>query len=184
MTWIASLLNGLFDLLLRPFGGAPWAGLAVVSALAGVAMLWLFKLTTNQDLLARRRRELTGSLYELSLYQDSLAVMARLQARLLAANLRYLLVSLPALLVLLPLALLAIVQLDARFQRRALRAGEEILVTALYAEGASPDRLDSYPQRAWPWRPGRCATAPSTPSGGACGPSATPPRGSPWSTAP
>ncbi|MBK9303444.1 MAG: hypothetical protein IPM94_06045 [bacterium] len=141
MTWLASLLNGLFDLLLRPFGGAPWAGLAVVSALAGVAMLWLFKLTTNQDLLARRRRELTGGLYELSLYQDSLAVMARLQARLLAANLRYLLVSLPALLVLLPLALLTVVQLDARFQRRALRAGEEILVTARYAEGASPDRL-------------------------------------------
>ncbi len=141
MTWFASLLNGLFDLLLRPFGAAPWAGLAVVSALAGVAMLWLFKLTTNQDLLARRRRELTGGLYELSLYQDSLAVMARLQARLLVANLRYLLVSLPALLVLLPLALLVIVQLDARYQHRALRAGEEILVTARYAPDAAPDRL-------------------------------------------
>ena len=145
MTWIASLLNGLFDLLLRPFGGAPWAGLAVVSALVGVAMLLLFKVTTNQDLLARRRRELTGGLYELSLYQDSLTVMARLQARLLAANLRYLLASLPALVVLLPLALLVIVQLDARFQRRALQAGEEILVTARYAENASVDRLTLEP---------------------------------------
>jgi len=141
VTWLASLLNGLFDLLLRPFGGAPWAGLAVVSALTGVAMLWLFKVATNQALLARRRRELTGHLYELGLYQDSLAVMARLQARLLAANLRYLLASLPALLVLLPLALLTIVQLDARFQRRALHTGEEVLVAARYAEGASPERL-------------------------------------------
>ena len=45
MTWIASLLNGLFDLLLRPFGGAPWAFGAIVAgcALGIAALAWTFR---------------------------------------------------------------------------------------------------------------------------------------------
>ncbi|MBU0741953.1 hypothetical protein KKA85_12355 [bacterium] len=135
MDWLAKTLTGLFDLLLRPFGTAGWPALAVVSALAGVLLLWLFKVTTNQTALSERRRRLTGHLYEMGLYQDHLGILMRIQWDLFKANMRYLSTSLPALLVLLPAVLVIVVQLDARYQRRGLREGETTLVSARVVEG-------------------------------------------------
>ncbi len=133
--WLAKTITGLFDLLLRPFGAAGWPALVVISALSGVLLLWLFKVTTNQGALSGRRRRLTGHLYELGLYQDHLGTMARIQWDLFKANMRYLSTSLPALLVLLPVVLVIVVQLDARYQRRGLHEGETVLVSARVVEG-------------------------------------------------
>jgi len=135
LAWLADIISRFFDLLLEPFGAAGWAALAVVSVLSGVLLLWLFKVTTNQRALTERRRRLTGHLYELGLYQDDLGTLARVQWALLKANLRYLSTSLPALLVLLPVVLVIVVQLDARYQRRGLREGETTLITAQVVEG-------------------------------------------------
>ncbi|MBC8423383.1 hypothetical protein H8E07_04610 [bacterium] len=135
MAWLADMITRFFDLLLQPFGAARWAALAVVSVLAGVLLLWLFKVTTNQSALTERRRRLTGHLYELGLYQDHLGTLARVQWELVKANLHYLSTSLPALLVLLPVMLVIVVQLDARYQRRGLRAGETTLVSVRVVEG-------------------------------------------------
>ena len=135
MDAIATGLTRFFDLLIRPFGAAGWPALVVISLLSGVLLLWLFKLTSRQGVLAERRRVLTGHLYELGLYQDDLGVLMRIQFDLLRANLRYLAASLPSLLVLLPAVLVIVVQLDARYHRRPLQAGETILVSATVAEG-------------------------------------------------
>ena len=135
MDWLAKTITGLFDLLFRPFGAAGWPALVVISVLSGVLLLWLFKVTTNQAALSERRRRLTGHLYELGLYQDHLGTMARIQWDLVKANLRYLSTSLPALLVLLPVVLVIVVQLDARYQRRGLLEGEVTLVCARVVEG-------------------------------------------------
>lgn len=133
MNAVATGLTRFFDLLIRPFGAAGWPALVVISLLAGVLLLWLFKLTSRQAALAERRRLLTGHLYELGLYQDDLRIMAHIQFDLLKANLRYLAASLPSLLVLLPVMLVIVVQLDARYQRRSLHAGETMLVSATVA---------------------------------------------------
>lgn len=144
---MATAMNTFFDLLLRPFGDAATPALIVVSLLAGGLLLLLFKFTTRQKLLAERRRVLTGRLYELGLYQDDLGVLLRVQWALLRANLRYVAVTLPALLVLLPVTLLIVVQLDARWQRRALHAGESMLVSAVAEPGRTAllDRLTLEP---------------------------------------
>jgi hypothetical protein len=132
---LAHGITWFFDLLFRPFGSAGWTALIVISALSGVLLLWLFKITTNQRALSERRRVLTGHLYELGLYQDDLRSMAGIQFDLFKANLKYLSTSLPALLVLLPVVLVIVVQLDARYQRRGLLTGETALVSATVAEG-------------------------------------------------
>lgn len=139
---MADLINGFFDLLTTaPFGDRRWPALALVSVPAGILMLWLFKLVTPQSRLADARRRLMGHLYELGLYQDDLGTLFRVQGALFRANLRYLALTLPALLVLLPPVALVLVQLEARFQHPALDVGETFLVRAEVA----PDHKDLLP---------------------------------------
>lgn len=143
MTFIATALNALFDLLTAPFGAAAGWAVAVLSALTGVAMLLLFKWATNQDELVKARRVLTGRVYEMGLYQDHFSVLGRIQKDLAVANFRYLRWSLPALLVLLPPMVLILAQMDARFGHRPFRPGETALVTVVVGEddAASLDGL-------------------------------------------
>lgn len=133
MTALANALNALFDLLCAPFGGAAEWAVAALSLLLGALMLVLFKAATDQEALVAARRLVTGRVYEMGLYQDHLGVLARIQRDLLAANLRYLRRSLPALLVMaLPLVLF-LAQVEARYGRRPLAVGERALVTVQLA---------------------------------------------------
>jgi hypothetical protein len=132
--FVANLLNGLFDLLMMPFGDQRWVALAIISALIGILMLWLFKLVTPQAKLAKARNRLFGHLYEMGLYQDDLGVLMRIQGALFTANMRYVSLTLPALVVLLPPVALTLVQLEARFQHDALELGSTVLVSATLAE--------------------------------------------------
>jgi hypothetical protein len=135
VTVIADAMNGLFDLLCVPFGGhAAWAMLAL-SILTGVAMLLLFKVSTNQDRLELAKRRLLGHIYEMGLYQENLGVLFRIQRDLAVANLRYLGVTLPALAAIILPIILILAQLDIRFAHRPFAAGESSLVTARVLPG-------------------------------------------------
>jgi len=134
VTVITKLLNGLFDLLVAPFGAsAAWAVL-VLSLLTGLVMLLLFKAATKQDKLVAARRVLTGHLYEMGLYQDHFSVLLKIQRDVALANLRYLGRTLPALLVILVPMVLILAQMDSRFTSRPFQAGETTLVTARLAD--------------------------------------------------
>lgn len=133
MNLIANAMNRLCDLLVAPFGGsAAWA-VAVLSALAGVGLLALFKATTPQARLRAVRARLFGHVYELGLFQESFTVMLRIQRDLAAANLRGLLLSLPALAAMIVPLALVLPQFEARFAHRPLRPGEAAVVTARLA---------------------------------------------------
>jgi len=137
MTIIASALNGLFDLLTAPFGGAANWAVLVLSALIGVLMLLLYKWSTDQDKLVAARRVLTGRVYEMGLYQDHLRVLLKIQRDLALANLRYLRCSLPALAVIILPMILILVQLDARYGRRPFLPGEVTLLRAELGPGTA-----------------------------------------------
>jgi len=128
MTIIADTLNGLFDLLTAPFGGAASWAMLVLSVLVGVLMLLIFKWSTDQEKLVAARRVLTGRVYEMGLYQDHLSVLAKIQRDLFVANLRYLRYSLPALAVIILPMILILAQLDARYGRRPFLPGETTLL--------------------------------------------------------
>jgi hypothetical protein len=101
----------------------------VLSALAGVAMLWVFARTSNQAAIIRAKRRVYAHLMELRLFADEPALMFRAQWQLLTANARYLgWMLVPALAIAAPVALL-LVRMDAYYGRAPLPVGAETLVT-------------------------------------------------------
>ena len=136
---MTSLLSGLTrfgDLVTDPFGGhAAWA-LAMWAVVFGVLAIVLFKVATPQRRLAAARDRLVGRLLEAAIYQNSLRTLLAVQGALVVANLRYLVLALPALAALALPLVLVLPQLDARFGRRPLEVGEAMLVTITAHQGS------------------------------------------------
>lgn len=133
---MSSLVRGIngavgwvFDLLVTPFASQPWLAMVVISAITAAWALKLFKWATPQARLDATRDRLFGHIYEMGLYQDHLKVLGRIQGRMALANLRYLSLTLPALLVLALPMVLTLGQLEGRFGNRPLAAGEETVLT-------------------------------------------------------
>src|SRR5512141_2803475 len=99
MDLINSAIDGLLKLYFAAFAWAPPVlGLAVLSAIVGVAMLWVFGKTSNQKRMKQVKRKVYASLLELRVFSDEPAVSWRAQKSLFAANLRYMgLALMPAL---------------------------------------------------------------------------------------
>src|SRR5690242_10517225 len=98
-----SILDFLLRLIYRAFSWSPGAGLALISAAAGIGMLWVFQKTSNQARIRAVKRRVQAHLLELRIYRDEPAVMWQAQKALLWSNLRYLgLMLRPALFLALP----------------------------------------------------------------------------------
>ncbi len=122
MTVINAILNRTFDLLLAPFAGtSPWPGMIVVSALAGILILLIFKYTSNQNTLKRKKNRALARILEFLLFKDDLIVTLGAFNRVMVANVKYLgQVLIPLGVSLVPLVLV-LVQLNAWFSVRALQ---------------------------------------------------------------
>lgn len=108
--------------------------LAALGVLTGLAMLWVVRRFSDQAAIRHARHRLWASLYEFRLFADEPALIWRAQKQLLYWNGRYLAHMLrPALVMLLPMIVL-LVQLDAVYGRRPLRAGESAIVTVQLRE--------------------------------------------------
>jgi len=139
VTAFAHLATKIGDRLAAPFGDhAGWALLAASLVFAVVALV-AFKFATPQRRLAAARSRLIGRLYEAALYQANLPVILRVQGGVLAANLRYLVLALPAVVALAVPLFVVLPQLEARLGRRPLAVGEAALVTATLPAGAAAD---------------------------------------------
>lgn len=124
MNLLGQGINNFFDLLVWPLAGMPALALIFLSVMTAVAALFIFKIATNQKNLTVARDRLVGHIYEMGLYQDHLSVLARIQGSLARANLRYLALTVPALLALLVPMVITVVQVESRFAHRPLDAGE------------------------------------------------------------
>ena len=136
MDLINSAIDGLLKLYFAAFAWAPpLVGLAVLSAITGVAMLWVFGKTSNQKRMKQVKRKVYASLLELRVFSDEPAVSWRAQKSLFAANLRYMgLALMPALWLAAPMLLL-IVHLESFYARAPLAVGREAIVTMGMAPG-------------------------------------------------
>ncbi|MBU8869604.1 MAG: hypothetical protein KOO60_01900 [Gemmatimonadales bacterium] len=121
---LTRIVSGFFDLLVAPLAGHPAWAMLVVSVFSAVWALLLFKAVTPQKKLADGRDRLFGHIFEMGLYQDHLSVLGSIQRDLAKANLRYMMMTLPALLALTLPMVLTLAQLDSRFSRRPLHPGE------------------------------------------------------------
>jgi hypothetical protein len=124
-----ALLRPTFDLLLRPLSGLPpMVGLVLVSLVAAVLMLLVFKATSDQPKLQAVKRQIHACLFEIRLFNDDLLAILRAQVEILRHNLRYLGLSLvPMLFMIVPL-LLVIAQLQFHYGYEGLRPGQDFLV--------------------------------------------------------
>lgn len=106
----------------------PFAGLAVLSAVIGLGMLWVVGKTSNQREIRRTKKRMQAHLLEMRLYRDEPTILIRAQGLLILSNLRYIGHMLkPALFLALPMVVLY-GHFDAVYGRRPLGIGESALV--------------------------------------------------------
>ena len=135
MSVVNGLLRPLFDALLLPFRSLPpIVGLLLVSLVASVGMLLVFKKTSNQAKLEAVKRQIHACLFEIRLFSDDLPAILRAQMEILRHNLKYLgLSAVPMLWMIVPL-LFVIAQLQFHYGYRGLRPGEDFIVKARLKE--------------------------------------------------
>ena len=112
--------------------------LAIFSAVAGVLILWVFKVCSNQRALKATRRRLRAHLLAMRLFGDDPVQILRSQGQLLAWNARYLALLLPPFLVVAIPLFFAWDHLDAVWGHAPFAPGETTLVTARIC-GNPPD---------------------------------------------
>ena len=140
-------LTPLFDLLCWPFRPLPpiWAML-VISCLSGVAMVWIFGKTSDQDRIRQLREQIRGNLIGVRLFQRDVGVILRLQRRIFGDTLRYMRLALVPMVVLLVPMLLIMTQLNLRFAVRPLAPGEVAVVKAFVRDAellGGPARIEA-----------------------------------------
>lgn len=155
---LINIVNLMFEPLFIPFAGMrPDYALFIITSVTGVAMLYLYKWTSDQTKLKAVRQRLKAHILEIQLYRTDLRIMLRSLYRVFAKNLTYMWLLLPPAILLIALVVLVVVQCYPRFQYRPVAPGEKVLVKAVLREWPSgssdavnlsvPDgvRLDSAP---------------------------------------
>jgi hypothetical protein len=142
MSAFSDLVSQLFDIVIGLCDGSAVLAMILVSALTSVWVLLLFKAVTPQAKLTRTRDLLFGHIYEMGMYQDHLGVVGRIQRDLAKANIRYLSLTLPALLALTVPMVITLAQLDSRFAHRPLEAGEATVFSVELEKGVSLEGVD------------------------------------------
>lgn len=135
MRYINSVLTAWFDFLLTNlnFLGPLWA-LCIVSMLAGIVMLLIFRLTSNQSRIKEAKNKMQAHLIEILLFKDSPRIILSAQKRLLLYNAQYMKHALkPMLYMILPVSLM-LIQLDGWFGYRPLNIGESAIVSVKLSE--------------------------------------------------
>lgn len=137
MSFVNTILRTVFDGLLYPFRGLPpWVGLTVVSLLASIGILLIFKRTSNQEALEAIKRKIHAGLFEIRLFNDDLRAIMRAQFQILGHNLVYLRYSLAPMVWILPPLVLVMVQLQFHYGYRGLEIDDPVLLEVDFKEGA------------------------------------------------
>jgi len=137
--WYFNLaLTRFFDALAWPFQRWPAGGLLLISALTGVAMLLVFKATSNQRAIRRTRDLIRAHMLAMRLFRDDARVVVESQKKVLRTNLTYLRYAVVPIVFILPIAVLIMVQLNLRYGPAPARPGEAVVVKAIF-NGALDD---------------------------------------------
>jgi uncharacterized membrane protein (DUF106 family) len=130
------VLGAVFDALLYPFRGLPpLVGLLVVSLLAALGMLIVFKKTSNQPEIVAVKRRILACMFEMRLFSDDLRAILRAQLEVLRHDLTYMRLSLTPLLWLIVPFVLVLAQLQAHYGYQGLEPGDRAIVTVALDNG-------------------------------------------------
>ncbi len=108
-----------------------------LGVLVGVAMLWIFGKTSNQEAIRRVKSEVQAHIYEMRLFGDEPALIWKAQWDLLTSNARYLALMLtPAIIASIPMILI-FAQMECFYGYTPLETGQAAIVTMQFREGRS-----------------------------------------------
>jgi uncharacterized membrane protein (DUF106 family) len=136
MRYFNSALTALLDFLLTPFSflDPVWI-LFVISMLAGVLMLLIFRLTSKQSMIKEVKNKMQAHLIEILLFKDSPRIILTAQKNLIRYNARYMKYAFaPMVYMILPMSLL-LVHLDGWFGYRPLQIGESAIFSVKLSGG-------------------------------------------------
>ena len=139
--FFSQIVTRLFDVIVVPFGDHRTVALSVISLLTGVAMIFVFKATSNQRRIKETRDRFKARILEMRLYQDDIVLIHKALFAALATNLTYLRASIKPILVLVAFVFVIFIQLDERYGRRALEPGEKALLSVTLKDGLDPMRV-------------------------------------------
>ena len=131
MTIVNEWLGLAFDVLLYPFRQlSPIVGLSVASLLTAVAMLLVFRATSDQRRIEQVKRAMVAALFEIRLFNDDLPALFRAQGEMLRQNAAYVRLSLVPMLWMIVPIVLVVAQLEFRYGYAGLTPGQPVLVKA------------------------------------------------------
>jgi hypothetical protein len=136
--YFSQIVTRLFDVIVAPFGDHRTVALSVISLLTGVALIFIFKATSNQRRIKETRDRFKARILEMRLYQDDIVLIHKALFAALATNLAYLRASIKPILVLVAFVFVIFIQLDERYGRRALEPGEKVLLSVTLKDGLDP----------------------------------------------
>jgi uncharacterized membrane protein (DUF106 family) len=141
--WLNGVLGGLVSAVLYPFRGLPpIVGLTFVSLITAIAILLVFRATSDQKALRRVKNRITAGILEIRLLRDDLRAIFRAQWDILRHSLTYMRLSLvPMLWAIVPILLLMI-QLQFHYGYRPLEIGESVIVRASLTGAALADDVE------------------------------------------
>ena len=131
------------QIIFLPIGIMPgWLSNTIISCLAGVGMLYIFKLTSDQKAIGRIRDGIKADLLTVKLFKDSLPVTLAAQGRLLkGAGLLLLNSLIPLAVMIVPICLL-LSQMGVWYQHAPLPPKQTIIV-AMKLASTDPDIIDT-----------------------------------------
>jgi uncharacterized membrane protein (DUF106 family) len=129
-------LTQFFSFLLKPFeNGHAHGGMIFISLLTGAVMLFLFKLTSNQEAMKEVKTRISAYFLEMRLYKEDISAVMGSQRRILVANLYYMkLAVIPAVVMIVPVILI-MVQLNLRYSLAPLNPGDTAIVKVKVSDG-------------------------------------------------
>ena len=139
---VSTVLNAPFNALFWLVHWLPPAWQVIVLALPGALFaLWVYKMISNQAAIRDAKDKIIAHLLELRLFRDDIRVLLGAQGRVFASIGRYLGHSLLPMVVMLPIFLLLLIQIESRFAFRGLAADEQALVTVGVSSNGPVSRL-------------------------------------------
>jgi len=130
VSWINVVTNALGRFLLAPIAVLPgWLSNTIISAVAGVFLLVIFKYTSNQRAIGKIRDDIKAHMLALKLFKDSLSVILRAESGVFKGALLLLFHALPPMLVMIVPISLLLAQLNLWYQFRPLQPGEVAVMT-------------------------------------------------------
>lgn len=137
MAVLNQILRHLFDALLYPLRELPpFVSLAILSLVLAIAILLVYRATSDQTRIAHAKRQIQAGFFEIRLFNDDPRAILRAQNDIFLNNLKYLRTSLVPLFWLIVPLTLVIAHLQPFYGYRPFRTGETFLVQLKLQERA------------------------------------------------